>query len=730
MVISIWRYSHLTLAISSALFIIIASVTGIILAFEPISNQLKPYAIENLDTITVSNTIASLQKEYQEVISIEVNNDDFVMASVITKEGKAETFYIQPETGKKLGNIIKKARVYEFSTNLHRSLFLKSTGRFIVGFVSFLLFLISVTGVILIAKRQGGFKRYFSKIIKEDFEQYYHIVIGRYVFIPIIIITLTGVFLSMEKFSLLPFEKTSHQITKQNEIALKTDFKSFEIFKTIFLKDVKQIEFPFSDDAEDYFLVKLKDKELMIHQYNGQIASNHEYSLVHKTTKLSLKLHTGQGSILWSIILIIASASTLFFIYSGFKMTFKRKKKTLIPKNKFNKDNSEYIILVGSENGSTFGFASIFYNALISKKKKVFISELNSYSYYKKAKHIIIFTATYGEGDAPSNSKSFKDLFISTDQKQVIKYSIIGFGSLKYPNYCKYAIYVDSILQQHSSFIPNMPLFKINNQSFDSFKNWVQEWNIHTKTSIKITQNGLEKEKTETFKVVHKTNINHDNSFLLQVKPKKKTRFNSGDLLSITPENETESRLYSIGKVDNTILLSIKKHELGICSKYLSKLTHYNRIKAVIKENKKFHFPKGTKTIIMISNGTGIAPFLGMIHENTTKRKIHLFWGGRTKESFKIYTDLIHEAEEKESIASLHIAYSQETKQKNYIQDLILSNYKLIAKTLKEGGTIMICGSISMQKGVINVLENISKKELNIPLDVFENNQQIKIDCY
>jgi sulfite reductase (NADPH) flavoprotein alpha-component len=47
MTISIWRYSHFLLAAVSSLFLIIASVTGIILAIEPIAHKAKGYGIKS-----------------------------------------------------------------------------------------------------------------------------------------------------------------------------------------------------------------------------------------------------------------------------------------------------------------------------------------------------------------------------------------------------------------------------------------------------------------------------------------------------------------------------------------------------------------------------------------------------------------------------------------------------------------------------------------------------------
>ena len=146
MTISIWRYSHLTLAISSSLFILLAALTGSVLAFEPISNQLKPYAVKHANTLSLSKTIENLKAEYDEVIHIEKDKNDFVTASVFTKKGHSETFYINPFTAKKIGSIIEKAPVFKFATNLHRSLFLKSTGRIIIAVMSFLLFLMSERG--------------------------------------------------------------------------------------------------------------------------------------------------------------------------------------------------------------------------------------------------------------------------------------------------------------------------------------------------------------------------------------------------------------------------------------------------------------------------------------------------------------------------------------------------------------------------------------------------------
>jgi len=728
MTISIWRLSHLTLAISTSLFIVIAAVTGLILTFEPITNKLKPYSIGSYEQISIAETIEALEKRYDEIITIEIDENNFVAASIINKKGASKSFYINPKTGEKIGNLIKKSAFYAFITNLHRSLFLKSTGRLLIGFVSFLLFIIAITGIILIVKRQGGIRKVFSKVVKENFQQYYHIFFGKIFFIPIAIITLTGIYLSLEKISLFPETANNLKKLEINKINKTLKFTDFEFFKTTKLEEVKKIEFPFSSSKEDYFNIKTIDNEFEINQFNGQIISQKNQSLALLGTHYSLLLHTGAGSILWSVILLLSCLAILFFIFSGFYMTIKRKRKTTSIINNTLKDKAEFIILIGSETGTTIRFATAFKNELIKANKAVFITELNRYSSYKNAKNIIIFTATYGDGTAPANAQNFIKLIHAIEPKRNLNYSVIGFGSKQYPAFCQFAILVHASLQIHLKFTPQMPLFKIDDQNLSSFENWKNEWGNLNNIKLEINLTDLlEKDEETSFKITNNSKTNIDNTFLIHLKPTNKVKFTSGDLLAITPKGEEKKRLYSVAKIDNTLVLSVKKHDLGICSNYLHELSKTGVIKGTIQENKKFHFPKKIKDVILIANGTGIAPFLGMIQENK-KARIHLFWGGKTKKSLELYNKYIISALENKTLTSFYIAYSQD--QQTYIQKTLQSETVLVSNTLRRNGAILVCGSLSMQFGVEKVIAEIASQELNLTIEELKNNKQIRTDCY
>jgi sulfite reductase (NADPH) flavoprotein alpha-component len=442
----------------------------------------------------------------------------------------------------------------------------------------------------------------------------------------------------------------------------------------------------------------------------------------------SLILHTGKGTLIWAFILLLACFSLLYFIFSGFSMLMKRKKIKTKLLNKITKDEAEFIVLVGSETGTTFRFATAFKNALLKEHKKVFIGELNNYTSYKKAKNVIIFTATYGAGDAPENASKFLKLLETVQQKNDLKYTVLGFGSKKYPAFCKFAILVHASLQIQPKFTPEMPLFKIDNQHFNSFENWKNEWGHLNNLHLEIDQNSLlEKEKETVFKVTRAGKINLDDTFLISLKPNQNIPFNSGDLLSIIPKGENRKRYYSVAKINAELVLSVKKNALGVCSNYLHALHEKELVVGRIEANQRFHFPKKVKDVLLIANGTGIAPFLGMIQENK-KVRIHLFWGGRTQKSLALYAPYIKTALKNKTLTSFHAAYSQE--QKKYVQDLLEKQTPFIANLLKKEGVVLICGAIKMQLAVEHVLGAIAEKELNTNIAELKENKQIKTDCY
>ena len=730
MTISIWRYSHIVLAVSSFLFLVLASVTGIILSFQPVSEKLQPYKTDGFEQARLSETLPLLRTKYPGITDLTVDANDFVQIKGSDENGEKLSGYINPLTGKILGVPGEKNAFFEWVTALHRSLFIHETGRFFIGLTAFLLLLITISGTILIIQRQRGLKRFFTKIVRENFAQYYHVVLGRLSLIPIFIIALTGTYLSLARFGFIETAKYSPKIdfdAIQSEPAKKP--ADFDIFKQIKLSDVQAIEFPFSEDVEDYYTLKLKDRELTVNQITGDMLSENKYPTAELLTTLSLDLHTGRSSGIWAIVLALASGNILFFIYSGFAMTLKRRANRV--KNKFTAEESEFIILVGSENGSTFQYANAIHQQLTANGKTTYVTELDNYKVFPKASHIIAMTATYGLGNPPTNAAHFGKKIEKHQQPNPVHFSVVGFGSHSYPDYCKFAFEVDHLFAKQPWAVPMLEIHTVNDKSPEEFSQWATAWSQHADIPLSVSKDlpVIKQERPHALTVIDKTQVSAaGESFLIRFRTEG-VEFTSGDLLAIYPANDHRERQYSIGKIGSNVQLSVKLHANGLGSEYLYRIQPGEKIQARIDSNTHFHFPQKAKSVIMISNGTGIAPFLGMIDRPTPNTNCHLYCGFRDASSFGLYKSAIEQNLADGKLASLQVAYSREGK-KHYVKDLLEKDAALIANVLSREGVIMLCGSLSMQNNVVELLENICQANLGKSVSYYQSHGQVVMDCY
>lgn len=722
-----WRFSHLLLALISGVFLFIATVTGIILFTEPIADALKsPQQVGGTDTLTLADVVPEFKDSYLEVFSLSTDLQNEVIIDAIGFDDESTgTFLIHPLTGEKLAEIPAKKPIYAWATNLHRSLFMHNTGRIMMGITSFFLFLMACTGIALILKKTKGFKKLFVKFKKQKGSGYYHTVLGRISFLFIAVLSLSGVFMSLNtQFPAQNGEVIFHSSQLENPIALS----EFAVFKSTRLLDINALHFPFSDDEDDYFELELANQTLQINQYTGEVVTTQNQTTLQQVYSLSEVLHTGRGQVIWSIFLGLTSLAILYFIYSGTKITWKRLSSKA--NNKIAYKDAEIILLVGSENGSTKAFASLLLNSLLKAKYNVFIDDLNHYQTYKSAKHLIILTSTYGDGEPPYNAKYFLQKSKKIKQKKTLKTWVIGFGSLSYPNYCKYALDIQHALSKNDLFDLESEPVLIHGQSYSSFKsaieNWKKQHGIHFDLPHELE---TRKRPTLSFKVLDKKWMEEFDTltFTLILEARDKTSFQAGDLLAITPPDEDVARYYSIGKLeDNRIFLSIKKHKQGKCSSYLWEKEIGSLIDAKIKKNPTFHFPK-RRNALLIGNGTGIAPFIGMASSKSEYTLIRLL-GGRTPQSFALYEDYLPIGTATNS--RNYYAYSKLEQPERYVQDLLIKHSSLVAETLNSNGTILICGSVKMRDGVLQEIKSIITRERIGLLSEFIENDQILMDCY
>ena len=731
MILSVWRYSHFFLACISAFFLLSASLSGIILSFSSIEKENNLSHYTNLDDLSLSDLCDSLNSKYLETLSIEMK-DDGIEAYVITNDGDSKRIYVDPLSASEISKPLEEAEIYKLTRIFHRSLFFKKTGRILVGLSSLVLFLIAVSGLLLLIRRQGSFLAIFKKLSKDSFYAHWHVQLSRIFILAIVIIALTGVYLSMERFDLAPGKQQAvHQFdleqVKETPVIQPSNFSCFKDTK---LSDLELLSYPFSPFPEDgdHFQLRTHSSDRIINQFTGEVLSEFEFGIQKDVSEWSYILHTGKGSISWSIVLCITSCSILFFMFTGFQVSWKRLKHRKT--NRYKRSKSEYIILVGSENGNTMRFAKYIYKLLIANNKIVYIDHLNNYKPAKRRYKLLVMTSTYGQGEAPSGADQFLKKLNKGFEDLRFEYSVLGFGSRNYPEFCKFAEDINQKLLSFEHLYCNTPIHLVNQQSDEEFNNWKELWikNNGLRDLDHIEDEGMQ---YGNFKVIDFTRASdHPRAtFMLTLQNEQNQPFESGDLLAIRPLSDNEERMYSIGKGSSgDVVLYIKRHPQGVCSQFLSEQSKGSMLEARIISNSKFHVPKRFKSLILISNGTGIAPFMGMINENMHKGDIDLFWGGASKEDYSLYKNSLYQMQKEGKISTINTVFSEG--EKSYVQDLILNNKSMIVDKFQAGSSVMICGSLKMESSVCSVFEEIFQENGLRNINYYKSTGRIKTDCY
>ena len=196
-------------------------------------------------------------------------------------------------------------------------------------------------------------------------------------------------------------------------------------------------------------------------------------------------------------------------MFKGLINRFKGKEASSKNRRKCSKEEAEYILLFGTQSGNTQSMAKAFFKGLVTEGKKVFIDELDNYSSYENATHLIIFTSTYGVGGPPNNANYFEDLIREKDPINPLKFSVVAFGSTSFPEFCQFGVDVDSWLESNHNFERFLPLVRINDQSASDIRSWLSLWNraADMEVNVGLRDIGTKISKVESFTTVSYTHL-------------------------------------------------------------------------------------------------------------------------------------------------------------------------------------------------------------------------------
>ncbi|NRA86453.1 MAG: PepSY domain-containing protein [Rhizobiales bacterium] len=734
-----WRTIHSFIGLVAGVLLVLTALSGGFLATEVILKSTSPF-VQNVNGLTTADGLKTLMSNYREVEKLtQKPNGSFLLTHRI--QNKAYKIYVDLHTAERLDKE-RKSEFYAWMRGLHRSLFMERLGRAIVGFAALIMSILCISGTLLIIRRQGGIVAFFSKV-RGHWSEKLHTIFGRLSLIPLIIIGITGLYMSLVTFHFLPSGSGPQFPETLKELPPVPAYK-LQAFKQIPLGDIKEISFPIPGDWFDVYTVKTKTGYIFIDQFTGEIITKPSFSISQQIFDWVMFLHTAEGSYIWASVLVVVSLSVPIFMITG-TVVWWRRSRAGVGRMKQNvaAHLAEMVILVGSESGSTWGFAKNLHQNLTNSGVKVHINQMNKVRQYPKAKHLYLFMATYGDGDAPQNANKFlrriQHLLTASKYAKLQKwsYSILAFGDKAFPKYCAFAHEADALLMRLERN-KKIETIEVNRKSSQTFAHWAKLMVEALKPDYAI--NGdfnytPPRPKTKTLILRSRTDygiaVNAPTTvFKFSNTRNKVGKHVAGDLVGIVPPNDNIARLYSIGSnsTDNKLEICVKKLEGGLCSTFLHNMKIGETIDMYLIKNEDFHIPKNNKPIALIGAGTGIAPFIGMIRNNSKKSPITLYWGGRDPKSDFLYESEIKEWLDDGRLTKFCPAFSR-VKHKQYVQDVVEFNASQIATDLKMGGTVMVCGGSAMASAVRGVLEPWFNDN-NINLDILKKKQLYLEDIY
>jgi sulfite reductase (NADPH) flavoprotein alpha-component len=608
--------------------------------------------------------------------------------------------------------------------------------------------ILSVSGTMLMARRLGGWRNLLHPL-RGNLSQRLHGQVARVVVLGLLLSALTGMTMSAATFGFISDGMQNEpDFPASVSGAAPAPVTSLPALQAIDMNDLRELVFPRPGDAGDFYSLRTAHGDGYVDQASGALLSYRAHDGVRSTFDLIYQLHTGEG--LWWLGLLLGGCALGVPLMSATGVLIWWQRRSDRPRIAGNgaAQAADTVILVGSENNSTWGFASALHEALKQAGHVVHTAPMNQLArQYRAAERIIILSSTYGDGAAPASARQFLARLAKMDAAAGLKapvFAVLGFGDRQFPQFCQFAREVDAALLA-LGWSPLLPLETIDRQSEQEFARWGQALGTALGQDLALTHvprraptHALQLAERIDYgvQVQAPTSVLRFTAVPAQGSSFKRwfgnglPHFEAGDLVGILAPGSTVPRFYSLasGSRNGVLEICVRKHQGGVCSGFLHALQIGASIDGFILPNPHFRPASGRAPVILIGAGTGIGPLAGFIRNNTGQHPMYLYWGGRDPGSDFLYEPQLHNYLADHRLTQLHAAFSR-VKDGAYVQDRISDDAVQLRQLIGQGGQVLICGSRAMAHSVRQVFDLVLAP-LNITVQQLKAEGRYREDVY
>ena len=613
--------------------------------------------------------------------------------------------------------------VRRWLTNLHRSLFLGDGGRLVVTAGALAMLLLSISGAVLVARRMGGWRHWFARL-RGPLAGRLHTEIARVAVLGLLLSCVTALWMSAETLEIVTIDDASLEITATASGQVGMALAAMDALRATPVAELRELGFPAADDPQDMFTLRTDRGMGYVDQGTGTLLGWQDLGFGQRASETIYMLHTGQGAAVLGLFLGVMALGVPVLAVTGLLVWLQGWRSRPRLTGNAPAAQADTIVLVGSEGGSTWGFAATLARALRDAGQSVHVAAMAAFrpARYGQAQRFLILAATHGEGDAPASAKGFLDQLRDLQAAPTAPVAVLGFGDRSFPAFCAFARAVDNSARA-KGWPALLPFDTIDRQSPQDFARWGRALGQALGTELELAHQPvlpaiqaltlLERRDYGAQVQVPMSILRFalpEATFRQRLAGRCFTRFEPGDLLGIVPEGSAIPRLYSLasGSRDGFIEIVVRRHIGGLASGQLTSLEPGQTVRGFLRPHPDFHAGRDRTPLILIGAGTGVGPLAGFIRNNESRRPIHLFFGLRHPDSDFLYRNELSSWQDDGRLAHLSIAASR-GERPQYVQDALRQQAPEVAAAIRQGASIMVCGGRDMARGVTDVLTDILK---------------------
>jgi sulfite reductase (NADPH) flavoprotein alpha-component len=606
-------------------------------------------------------------------------------------------------------------------TNLHRSLFLGDAGRIVTAAGAAAMLMLGLSGAVLVARRAGSWRRWFAPL-RGPLSGRLHVEIARVAVVGLVLSSATALWMTASTFDLLPHggaaPATPAEVSGETGVAIG----AMDLLGTTPAAELRELTFPYPGDATDVFTLKSDRGIGYLDQGTGALLGWAGLTTWERVSETIYMLHTGQGAAMLGLVLGLMALGVPVMGGTGIVLWLAGQRGRPRIRGNQPAGRAATILLVGSEGGSTWGFAATLHKALTEFGQTVHAAPLSAFdpACYARAERIVILAATYGDGDAPASSKGYLDHLLLLESIPNAPLAVLGFGDRSFPAYCAFASKV-SAAAGAKGWQEFVPFDTVDRQSPQDFARWGRAFGAAMGIELDLAHQPVPL-ASQPLMLVSRRDYGAEVQaptailrFALPSVPLSRRltgrgfgRFRAGDLLGIVPEGSAVPRFYSLasGDRDGFVEIVVRKHSGGLCSGQLMALEPGDAISAFLRRNPGFQPGRARAPLILIGAGTGVGPLAGFVRGNLRRRPIHVFFGMRHPDSDFLYGEDLPGWQAEGRLSRLVTAVSRGARP-HYVQDALRAEGTEVARLIRGGARVMVCGGRDMAAGVADALVDI-----------------------